>query len=101
MISHEIFSRITNEHALWECSEKAHVNIGQALERKYYYVLGQLAAVSNAFVGCGPECLHEEFVNYMFHSPLSVEFTLADARFKSHLVDIEKGIFNCLYEALI
>ena len=27
-VSHEIFSRITDEHALWECSEKSHVNIG-------------------------------------------------------------------------
>ena len=73
----------------------------QALERKYYYVLGQLAAVSIAFVGRGPECLHEELVNYMFGSPLSVDFTLDDAQFKSHLVDIGKGIFDCLYEASI
>ena len=37
----------------------------------------------------------------MFGSPLPVDFTLADAQFKSHLVDIEKGIFDCLYEASI
>ena len=73
----------------------------QALERKYYYVLGQLAAISMSFVGRGPECLHEELVNYMFGSPLSVDFTLDDAQFKSHLVDIEKGIIDCLYEASI
>ena len=70
----------------------------QALERKYYYVLGQLAAVSIAFVGCGPECLYKELVNYMFDSPLSVDFTLDDAQFKSYLVDTEKGIFDYFYE---
>ena len=40
-------------------------------------------------------------VNYMFGSPLPVDFTLDDVQFKSHLVDIEKGIFDCLYEASI
>ena len=81
--------------------KKLMLTLAQALERKYYYVLGQLAAVSIAFVGCGPECLHEELVNYKFGCPLLVDFTLDDAQFKSHLVDIEKGIFDCLYEASI
>ena len=37
----------------------------------------------------------------MFGSSLSVDFTLDDSQFKSHLADIEKCIFDCLHEASI
>ena len=95
------FSELPMNMLFGNAQKKLMSTSAQALERKYYCVLGQLAAVSIAFVGRGPECLHEELVNYTSGSPLSVDFTLDDAQFKSHLVDIEKGIFDCLYEASI
>ena len=91
VVSLETFCKFTNEHALWKSSKKFMSVLPQAHKRKHYYILGQLAAASIGFVGCGPEYLRNKPANYMFGYVLSVDFTFDDLQFNS---DIEKDIFD-------
>ena len=57
------FSNLPMNMLFGNVQKKLISTLAQALERKYYYALGLLSAVSIAFVGRRPECLHDELLN--------------------------------------
>ena len=71
-------------------SQKRFISISpQALEIKYYYLLGKLGAVSISCVGYEPECVCKEPANYIFCCVLKVDFILDYSQFNSDLANIE------------